>query len=197
MDVDEQEVSQPSQPPTNPQSSSRISSSFVIVDDNHPFELDSYISNYTGRTAIDRLIHIVSLCPSVAVDAFKLAVQLIQKSRDPALFQTLCHAYEQVSAYSDVRLPSLSELPAIQSKWADETLKKNHSEKMKLEAELKNYSNNMIKESIRVCVISLITLYHSKTHADGASRPSRILSLSWRLCFRTEALDKVTRVLYN
>ncbi|GAV99596.1 cop9 signalosome complex subunit 1 [Lentinula edodes] len=154
MDVDEQEAVQlqPSQPPPPPQQArnSRISSAVVFVDDNHPFDLDSYISNYTGRAAIDRLTHIVSVCPSVAVDAFTLAVRLIQKARDPGLFQTLCHAYEQVSAYSDVKLPSISELPAIQTKWTDDTLKKNQSEKMKLEAELKNYSNNMIKESIRM-----------------------------------------------
>ncbi|KIK68408.1 hypothetical protein GYMLUDRAFT_35823 [Collybiopsis luxurians FD-317 M1] len=146
MDVDEpQASSQPNQART-----SRTSSPLVFVDDNHPFDLDSYISNYTGRTAIDRLTHIVSVCPSVAVDAFTLAVKLIQKSRDPSLYQTLCHAYEQVSGYPDVKLPSLSTLPAIQSKFTDDTLKSNHAEKIKLEAELKNYSNNMIKESIRL-----------------------------------------------
>lgn len=152
MDVDEQEAVQPSQPPPPPPQArnTRISPPVVYVDDNHPFDLDSYISNYTGRAAIDRLTHIVSVCPSVAVDAFTLAVRLIQKAHDPGLFQTLCHAYEQVAAYSNVKLPSISELPAIQTKWTDDTLKKNQSEKMKLEAELKNYSNNMIKESIRV-----------------------------------------------
>ncbi|KAF9078640.1 G protein pathway suppressor 1 [Rhodocollybia butyracea] len=146
MDIDEQEPVSSSQQPFRNSRNSAV----VVVDDNHPFELDSYIANYTGRTAIDRLTHIVSVCPSVAVEAFTLAVQLIQKSRDPGLYQSLCHAYDQVCAYSDTRLPNLSELPAIQSKWAEETLKKNHSEKMKLEAELKNYSNNMIKESIRM-----------------------------------------------
>ncbi|KAJ4490051.1 26S proteasome subunit RPN7-domain-containing protein [Lentinula aciculospora] len=149
MDIDEQEAVQPSQQQQQSQSS-RMSSAMVLVDDSHPFDLDSYISNYTGRTAIDRLIHIVSICPSVAVDAFILAVRLIHKARDPSLYQTLGHAYEQVSAYPDVKLPSISKLPAIQSKWIDDMLKKNHSEKMKLEAELKNYSNNMIKESIRM-----------------------------------------------
>ncbi|KAJ3982946.1 26S proteasome subunit RPN7-domain-containing protein [Lentinula detonsa] len=150
MDVDEQDATQPSKQQPQPPRNSRISTVVVLVDDNHPFDLDSYISNYTGRTAIDRLTHIISVCPSVAVDAFVLAVKLIQKARDPSLYQTLCHAYEQVSAYSDIKLPNISELPAIQSKWTDDTLKKNHAQKIKLEAELKSYSNNMIKESIRM-----------------------------------------------
>ncbi|KAF5366148.1 hypothetical protein D9757_010959 [Collybiopsis confluens] len=147
MDVDEPQTSSQT---TQIRPSSRISSSPVFVDDNHPFELDAYISNYTGRTAIDRLTHIVSVCPSVAVEAFSLAAKLIQKSRDPSLYQTLCHAYEQVSVYPDVQLPSISTLPVIQSKYTEDTLKNNHAEKIKLEAELKNYSNNMIKESIRL-----------------------------------------------
>ncbi|KAJ3833569.1 26S proteasome subunit RPN7-domain-containing protein [Lentinula raphanica] len=149
MDVDDQDTTQTVQQQQSSQDS-QISSAAVLVDDNHPFDLESYISNYTGKTAIDRLIHIISVCPSVAVDAFKLAVKHIQEARDPSLWQTLCHAYEQVSTYSDIKLPNLSELPAIQTKWADEILKKNHSEKVKLEAELKSYSNNMIKESIRM-----------------------------------------------
>ncbi|KAE9382861.1 hypothetical protein BT96DRAFT_1009951 [Gymnopus androsaceus JB14] len=106
------------------------SSSILLVNDNHPFDFDLYISNYTGRTAIDHLIHIVS------------------ESRDYPLFQTLCHAYEQVPAYFYVRLPSISELPSIQSKWADETLKKNHSEKMNLYETLEKYNMGLqLKET--------------------------------------------------
>lgn len=36
-------------------------------------------------------------------------------------------------------------------KWADEVFAKTTAERVKLELELKTYSNNMIKESIRVC----------------------------------------------
>jgi COP9 signalosome complex subunit 1 len=38
----------------------------------------------------------------------------------------------------------------LDQKWIEETLAKNQAERMKLEMELKTYSNNMIKESIRV-----------------------------------------------
>jgi hypothetical protein len=35
-------------------------------------------------------------------------------------------------------------------------MKKNSGEKVKLEVELKTYANNMIKESQRVCIVSLL-----------------------------------------
>ncbi|KAF5339261.1 hypothetical protein D9758_013309 [Tetrapyrgos nigripes] len=151
MDVDEQEYQSTTAPST-----SRGLPVIVPVDEAHPFDLEFYISNYTGRAAIDRLIHIVSLCPHLAVEAYGLALQRIQRSRDPSVYQALCNAYDHISSHPDavnvykLRLPPLSELPTINTKWAEDTAKKNHLEKMKLEAELKNYSNNMIKESIRM-----------------------------------------------
>jgi COP9 signalosome complex subunit 1 len=42
------------------------------------------------------------------------------------------------------------EVAQVDTRWADEIMAKNHAEKMKLEVELKTYTNNMIKESIRV-----------------------------------------------
>ncbi|THU84196.1 hypothetical protein K435DRAFT_411875, partial [Dendrothele bispora CBS 962.96] len=122
MDIDEQEY----QPAAVPSTSSRVLPPLVPADDAHPFDLESYISNYTGRGAIDRLIHIISLCPHLAVEAFGLAVQRIQKSRDASIYQTLCNAYEQISSHPDVvniykiKLPPLAELPTLNSKWVEE-----------------------------------------------------------------------------
>jgi hypothetical protein len=47
--------------------------------------------------------------------------------------------------------------------WADEVMAKNQAEKMKLEVELKTYTNNMIKESIRVsCLLLLAIIFHGE-----------------------------------
>ncbi len=137
------------------------------VDDEHPFDLDSYISNYSGkplkdrmswelnlsvgRTVIDRLIHIVFICPTIAPEAFQLCVQHIHQSRDPTLYQTLLQAYEHIASTEGVSLPNPLELAELDMKWADEVFAKTTAERVKLELELKTYSNNMIKESIRVC----------------------------------------------
>jgi COP9 signalosome complex subunit 1 len=59
-------------------------------------------------------------------------------------------AYDQVSGVSETPLPSALDLASLDTRWADETMAKNQAERSKLEVELKTYSNNMIKESIRV-----------------------------------------------
>jgi COP9 signalosome complex subunit 1 len=132
----------------------------VPVDDEHPFDLDSYISNYsgmqlhteemlfiltvhTGRTAVDRLVHIVATCPSIASQAFHLAVQYIHQLRDPGLYQTALSVYEQCSETPDAH-------DALDPNWIEETMSNNQRDRVKLEVELKAYTNNMIKESIRV-----------------------------------------------
>ncbi|KAF8801237.1 PCI-domain-containing protein [Phlegmacium glaucopus] len=120
------------------------------VDDAHPFDLESYSSNYTGRTSIERLIHIMLHCPSIAPEAFQLCVQHIHQSRDPSLYQNLLAAYEQLANNTELNLPNMMELAELDVKWADETIAKNQADRIKLEVELKTYSNNMIKESIRM-----------------------------------------------
>ncbi|KAJ7178076.1 26S proteasome subunit RPN7-domain-containing protein [Mycena filopes] len=156
MDVDiPEETASQSNPPY------RRRTTLVIVDEQHPFDLDGYIANYTGRTAIDRLIHIVSTCPTLAVEAFQLAVQHIHQSREPALYQQVMTAYDQVSSASDTPLPTGMDLASLDTKWADETMAKNQAERSKLEVELKTYSNNMIKESIRMGHRDLGDFYRS------------------------------------
>ncbi|KDR76888.1 hypothetical protein GALMADRAFT_245996 [Galerina marginata CBS 339.88] len=155
MDIDRIEESQSQQATT---SSRRI---VLPVDDAHPFDLDGYISNYSGRTAIDRLIYIMVLCPSIAPEAFQLCVQHIHQSRDPSLYQNLYQAYEQLSSNPDVSVPNMMDLAGLDTKWADEMMAKNQADRVKLEVELKTYSNNMIKESIRMAHRDLGDFYRA------------------------------------
>ncbi|EGO01318.1 hypothetical protein SERLA73DRAFT_179480 [Serpula lacrymans var. lacrymans S7.3] len=120
------------------------------VDDAHPFDLETYISGYTGRTAVDRLLLVISTCPTIAPQALKLALTHIQQLRDPALYQSAIATYEYLASIPGVNVPPTSEIDSMRSSWMDETVKKNQAERTKLEVELKTYSNNMIKESIRM-----------------------------------------------
>lgn len=135
----------------------------VVVDDAHPFDLDAYISSYTGhralsallnaptnqlatgRTAVQRLLHIANVCPSLAQPALARAVRLLRQAREP-------HTYLNTIAMHN-SLPGLSPADHLEpdKKWVDEVQAQNLSDKNKLEVELKAYSSNMIKESIRVC----------------------------------------------
>jgi hypothetical protein len=123
------------------------SSNLVAIDDAHPFDLDAYISNYTGRTAVDRLIHIIRRCPELAPRAFQLAVAQIQTLRDPMLYTLALSAYE---SHLSLGVPPAAEVAKLPPNWMEETEQKNSTERQKLEVELKTYTSNMIKESIRM-----------------------------------------------
>jgi len=53
---------------------------------------------------------------------------------------------------SGAQLPRPTAIGKIDGRWIDEVGAKNQAERTKLEVELKTYTNNMIKESIRVRV---------------------------------------------
>ncbi|KIY42962.1 PCI-domain-containing protein [Fistulina hepatica ATCC 64428] len=139
----------------------RRSSPIIVIDDAHPFDLEAYISNYTGQTAIDRLLHLIHVAPSIAPYAFRMVIERIQKSRNPSLLQQAISIYEQTASSSSELLPSANDLVTLDTRWADETLARNQADRTRLEVELKTYTNNMIKESIRMAHRDLADFYRS------------------------------------
>lgn len=122
------------------------------IDRDHPFDFDQYITNYTGRSLVDRLIFLIPQCPSLAVQATKVATRQLKSMRDVSLVTQLQAAYEQAAANAppEAPLPSFSDVAKIDGLWVDDMNRRNQEERVKLEVELKTYSSNMIKESIRV-----------------------------------------------
>jgi COP9 signalosome complex subunit 1 len=70
-------------------------------------------------------------------------------------------AYDSVRSSQALGLPPFSEVVDVDQKWIEQTTSKNQNERQKLEVELKNYTNNMIKESIRVRERTIYRLYYS------------------------------------
>ena len=89
-----------------------------------------------------RLLHIASFSQSLAPSALQLALQQLTETPNVSLY------VPTVSDYNN--LPSISESLPVDTKWVEETTAKNASERNRLEVELKQYTSNMIKESIRV-----------------------------------------------
>ncbi|EJD51884.1 PCI-domain-containing protein [Auricularia subglabra TFB-10046 SS5] len=133
----------------------------VVIDDAHPFDLDAYISAYTGRTAVQRLQHIANFCPSLAQPALARAVRLLRESHEPQTYLNTIALHNS--------LPGLVQSDYIEpdKKWVDEIQTRNASDKNKLEVELKAYSSNMIKESIRMAHRDLGDYY--RLTADNAN----------------------------
>ncbi|KIK22558.1 hypothetical protein PISMIDRAFT_102310 [Pisolithus microcarpus 441] len=121
------------------------------IDDDHSFDLDAYIAPYTGRTVIDRLIAIIIQCPSIAPHALSLAIQRVYRLRDPSLLNAVISAYESVLGTQEGKgLPPVADVVSVDMEWVEDVTKRNIAERTKLEVELKTYTNNMIKESIRM-----------------------------------------------
>lgn len=97
---------------------------------------------------MDRLVYIINICHPLAVPALQLAVQHIFKTRDVDLYRNTANAYDVVAA--NAQLPPASEVAPLDQAWYDEWTSKNLAERSRLEVELKTYTSNMIKESIRV-----------------------------------------------
>lgn len=98
---------------------------------------------------MDRLVYIINICPALAVPALQIAAQHIFKTRDVDLYRSTANIYDVAAA--NAQLPPATEVAPLDQTWYDEWTSKNLSERTRLEVELKTYTSNLIKESIRVC----------------------------------------------
>lgn len=96
-----------------------------------------------GRTRLARLIHIGETSGFLGLDALKAAVREAKQGRDVGLYQEVVARLESLSRRDAEALKDLE--------WISKTQHENTAETARLEAQLKGYKNNLIKESIRVC----------------------------------------------
>lgn len=114
----------------------------IIVKDPPKLDLDLYISNYKGRTRFDRLLLIGQSSVPLCVDALKAAVAEAKRGKDVSRYR---------EAWECIRIAAPDEPEAKWDEaWATATEKANKAETHRLEAELKGYKNNLVKESIRI-----------------------------------------------
>ena len=100
-----------------------------------------------GPTRFERLYTIgVSSIP-LSVEALRLAVQEAKTGNSVQRYIIAQRALA-VAAPDDAEAK-------LDQEWLDETRKRVERKTIKLETELKGYKNNLIKESIRVCLYSI------------------------------------------
>jgi COP9 signalosome complex subunit 1 len=111
----------------------------------------------TGKTLVDRMVHIMNVSPQIAAHAATLAAREIPRTRNPALYGTVQQAYDvsrAMAASLGTEHPLTPEVVVVDSAWVDSVTARNNAERQKLEVELKGYTTNMIKESIRVGAVA-------------------------------------------
>jgi COP9 signalosome complex subunit 1 len=104
------------------------------------FDLDQYISNYTGNTKIMRLIFIAERSKKHEIEAYKLAIDELKKTQNTALYLKL---FEKLG---DKLGPGYT----LDNSWVDNVEKKAQQQKERLELDLATQKANLIKDAIRV-----------------------------------------------
>ncbi|KAL7268072.1 hypothetical protein RUND412_009315 [Rhizina undulata] len=112
-----------------------------IVYEAPKLDIENYISNYRGRTQIDRLLHIANSCPPLCIEAVKLALKLLKQTTDVIRYKSTINILKEVSPQDP---------EAAGDEWIEKTTRKLASDNEKIEAALKSYKHNLIKESIRM-----------------------------------------------
>lgn len=102
----------------------------------------AYPTRPPGRTRFDRLFHIGRTSTFLCVDALKAAVTEAKRGRDTDLYVSAIEALQQVAPDDPAA--------KIDKAWVESTRRSNKDETKRLEAELRGYKHNLVKESIRV-----------------------------------------------
>lgn len=125
----------------------------TYVVENPTLDLEVYSNSYNGLAKLYRLIYIINHCPSLRLEALKMAISYVMTTYNVNLYQMLHQKLAEVttgSSLPDVAVQSTSQdVPAIDSMWMETRSKKAALKLEKLDNDLKNYKSNSIKESIR------------------------------------------------
>lgn len=125
----------------------------TYVVENPTLDLEVYSNSYSGLAKLYRLIYIINHCPSLRLEALKMAISYVMTTYNVNLYQMLHQKLTEVttgSSLPDVAVQSTSQdVPAIDSMWMETRSKKAALKLEKLDNDLKNYKSNSIKESIR------------------------------------------------
>lgn len=129
--------------------------------ENPTIDLDYYANSYVGLARLNRLIYIADHCPSLRLEALKMAINYVTTTYNTTMYQTLHKKVAQIASTSG-QLPDVAaiaaaagnsiqtfDVPPYDASWIDSRSKKAAHKLEKLDNDLKNYRMNSIKESIR------------------------------------------------
>lgn len=125
----------------------------IYVVENPTLDLEVYANSYTNLAKLYRLIYIAEHCPTLRLEALKMAIIYVTTTYNVTLYQNLHKKVANLNAA--VQLPDVAaqstvqDIPPYDSLWIETKSKKAALKLEKLDNDLKNYKSNSIKESIR------------------------------------------------
>ncbi|XP_014248261.1 COP9 signalosome complex subunit 1 isoform X2 [Cimex lectularius] len=117
--------------------------------ENPTLDLDVYANSYTGLARLYRLMYIADHCPTLRIEALKMAISYVMNTYNVNLYQQLHKKLQQSMSLPDVAGGGPLDVPTLDALWVDNKAKKAALKLEKLDTDLKNYKSNSIKESIR------------------------------------------------
>ncbi len=130
-------------------SSSTISLTNVPLRPGDSFDWEAYTSAYTGQARAQRLMYIATHCPPLRQTCSKAAAEYLKEhTRDVAAYQSMITTHNTEPGTGEL-VPASYRISA-DAEWIQSTQQRNNAEREKLELEMRNYQNNLIKESIRM-----------------------------------------------
>ncbi len=115
---------------------------YINVHSYKDFDLDTYLSNYSGHTKILRAIFVAEHAKDLEAEAYRVALDELKKTQNMALYRDV----------ADKASDKLGPAYAKDQAWIESVDKKALQQLERLELELNGYKTNLIKESIRVCL---------------------------------------------
>lgn len=125
----------------------------VFIVENPTLDLEAYANAYTGLSKLYRLVYIADHCPSLRLEALKIAINHVLTTYNVNMYQQL---HKKLAEHTTgAQLPDIAaqtsaqDIPPFDTAWMDAKNKKGALKLEKLDNDLKNYKSNSIKESIR------------------------------------------------
>nr|XP_039332567.1 COP9 signalosome complex subunit 1 isoform X3 [Saimiri boliviensis boliviensis] len=144
---------EPMQIDVDPQEDPQNAPDVNYVVENPTLDLEQYAASYSGLMRIERLQFIADHCPTLRVEALKMALSFVQRTFNVDMYEEihrkLSEATRELQNAPDAIPESGVEPPTLDTAWVEATRKKALLKLEKLDTDLKNYKGNSIKESIR------------------------------------------------
>ncbi|XP_011202927.1 COP9 signalosome complex subunit 1b [Bactrocera dorsalis] len=145
-----------------------------LIVENPSLDLEVYANSFTGLATLYRLKFVADVCPTLRLEALKMAIKHVMTTYNVNMYQSLHKKLLELNAGAAssasgqagaAGLPDVAaqsgtsagggagadalDLPAYDSNWVETKGKQAAFNLEKLDSDLKNYKSNSIKESIR------------------------------------------------
>eukprot|EP00667_Euglena_gracilis_P010163 EG_transcript_10339 len=115
------------------------------------FDLEAYISQYSGAGKVTRLLHIWEHSPPHGAEAARMALAELKRSRNTALYRSACQRFQS----KGMAVP-------VDEAWISQTDEQAAKQLEKLEMDLSASKTHLIKESIRLAFNDLGAFHYDR-----------------------------------